>query len=221
MIEEPTDILEEAVSVPAGDGVLAGVLAYPFAAGPEGSALVVGPHPMMGGRVDNNVVRAVGRGLAEHGFTSLRFEFGGEGPSAETMESFWETGHAPDDAGRGRDVLAAFDWLEGIHGAPIVAVGYSFGASLLSELVIARPVSHVALVGATFAQHDYKALAASGVPKLLIAADNDFATPIETTRAWFRRAAGPKRLVVVPAAEHFYLGQEERIVREVLSWIRG
>lgn len=218
MKREPSDILEEGVRIGADAGELDGVLAYPFAGRPTRAALIVGPHPMMGGRIENNVIRAVGRGLAEHGFLTLRFRFSGVGPSAESMDEFWKSGHAPDDPRRVDDATAAFRWLARAHPAPTVAIGYSFGASLIAHLCADPRISHIVMIGATLAQHDYDPIATSSLPKLVITADNDFATPLEKTHAWFEQAHEPKRLVMIKAAEHFYRGQEPRIVAEILDW---
>lgn len=212
------DIVEEGVVIPRDQQPLDGVLAYPLVGQPTRAALVVGPHPLMGGRLENNVVRGVGRGLAEHGWLTLRFEFTGAATSPEVMEAFWKTGRAPDDPQRADDAQAALDWFRQTAAAPLVLIGYSFGASLLAELVQAHVIG-VVMIGATLAQHDYSALARLPVRKLVIAADNDFATPLETTRRWWHAAAEPKRLVVIPAAEHFYRGQEEEIVAEIVSWL--
>jgi alpha/beta superfamily hydrolase len=56
------------------------------------------------------------------------------------------------------------------------------------------------------------------LPKLVIAADNDFATPLPTTRQWFKSAMESKHLVVLEAAEHFYRDQEDAIIREIVQW---
>jgi len=214
----PLDILEEQVRIDAWPQVLQGVLAYPFAERPPRAALIVGPHPMMGGRLENNVVRAVGRGLAEHGFCTLRFRFSGDGPSPEVMDAFWRTGRAPDDPRRALDAQTALAWFRRVHGGPLVLVGYSFGASLLTGLCSRKCVSHIVMIGATLAQHDYRPIAECSLPKLLITADNDFATPLETTRNWFAAAREPKRLVLLEAAEHFYRGHEQRLVEEIVAW---
>ncbi len=203
MPRDPLDILEEQVRIGPEDDGLDGILAYPFAGQPQRLALVVGPHPMMGGRLENNVVRAVGRGLAEHGFCTLRFRFSGDGPSPEVMDAFWRTGRAPDDPRRARDAQTAFDWLIRTRHGPVTLIGYSFGASLLTGLCGHARVRHIVMIGATLAQHDYAPIAASSRPKLLITADNDFATPLETTRAWYASACEPKHLVLLEAAEHF------------------
>jgi len=172
----------------------------------------------MGGRLENNVVRHVGRGLAEHGFATLRFRFAGTGATSDVMDRFWKTGRAPEDPQRASEAAAAHAWLITLCGEATILVGYSFGASLLADLVTPR-TRGVVLIGATLAQHDYAALADRPIPKLLIAADNDFATPLPTTETWFANAADPKQLVVMPSAEHFYRGQEGRIVEEIMQWL--
>ncbi len=220
MKTQPCDILEESVSITSQRASLNGVLAYPFGAAPELAALVVGPHPMMGGRLDNNVVRATARGMAERGGVSLRFEFGGDGASAEVMEAFWQTGHAPDDPLRTEDTLAACAFLREVKSLPTVAIGYSFGASLLACLVGKPWISHLVLLGATLEHHDYSSISQSPLPKLVIAGDNDFATPLATTQQWFEAAIEPKRLVTLEAGEHFYRNQEDAIIREIVRWVR-
>ena len=215
---QPLDIEEETVEIESPAARLTGVLAYPLIGRPKRAALIVGPHPLMGGRLENNVVRQVGRGLAERAFATLRFEFDDASAAPDVMAEFWRTGHAPDDPQRAVDSRAALDWLSSVCTGPILLIGYSFGASLLAGLLNERS-SGVVLIGATFAQHDYRALAASSVSKLVIAADNDFATPMATTEKWVATATDPKRLVVMPAAEHFYRGHEGRIVEEILQWL--
>ncbi len=218
---EPCDILEETVAIPGGLSPLRGVIAYPFAGCPQRSALIVGPHPLMGGRIENNVVRAVGRGLAEHGFLTLRFRFGGAAPSASVMEAFWNSGEAPDDSGRIDDAAAALRWLGRAAFMPTVAIGYSFGASVVARLCGNAHISHLVTIGPTLTHHDYSDMARSALPKLIITADNDFATPLQHTRIWFESACAPKHLVTFSAAEHFYRGQESRVVQEILNWLHG
>lgn len=217
---ERLDILEESVTIPAPGGALPGVLAYPLAAAAQQAALVVGPHPLMGGRLDNNVVRGVARGLAEHGLATLRFAYGGAGPTPEGMDAFWRTGHAPEDSARESDARAALAFLQGTIPQPVVLIGYSFGTSLLAGLISACSARHAVLIGPTLAQHAHTALQHASAARLLITADNDFATPLTVTRAWFNQCTGAKRLVVIPAAEHFYVGAEERLVREIHAWIQ-
>lgn len=216
---DPVDILEESVAIDAAHGELAGVLAYPLAGVPTRAALVVGPHPLMGGRLENNVVRSVARGLAEYGLTTLRFAFAGDGPTSEVMDEFWRTGHAPDDPARVDDARSAAIWFAHNVIGPTVLVGYSFGASILAEMIDLVGATQLVLICPTIAHHDFTEVARSSLPKLVIASNNDFATPLDAVETWAARCAGDANLIVLESAEHFFRGQEDRLVGEITTWL--
>ena len=219
MQTDAIDILEESLTIDTATGPLAAVLAYPFAGPTLGAVLVAGPHPLMGGGLQNNVVRSVARGMAEHGFVTLRFCYGGAGPTAETMSDFWDTGRTRDDPERIAEARDALVRLPSIWSQHCILIGYSFGAYVVSELLSETTPSHVVLIGPTLRQHRFDRLQRSTVPKLILSADNDFATPLDCTRAWFDNARRPVDLVVIDAAEHFYRGVEDRLVSEILQWL--
>ena len=216
---ESIDIIEESVAIDSRGEHLSAVLSYPFADAPRGAALVAGPHPLMGGGLQNNVVRAVARGMAEHGFVALRFAYGGAGPTAQTMQEFWRTGNAPDDPNRVDDARAALTYLTSVCHGPAVLIGYSFGASVLGALLSESSPSHLVLIGPTLCQHSFAGVQGSAIPKLVIAGNNDFATPLDSTRTWFDKAGFPKKLVIIEAGEHFYRGLEDRVVAEIIQWL--
>lgn len=219
MQAETIDIIEESSSIESGGELVSTVLAYPFAGAPRRAVLIAGPHPLMGGGLQNNVVRAVARGMAEHGLVSLRFAYGGAGPSTETMQEFWHTGHAPDDPHRVFDARIALKHLRSVCSAPAVFIGYSFGASVVGALLSEAAPSSLVLIGPTLCQHSFDAVQQSTIPKLVITANNDFATPLERTLAWYEYAQSPKKLVIIDAGEHFYRGSEDRLVEEIIQWL--
>lgn len=214
-----SEIIEEAISIEHRGSTLSSVMAYPIAGTPRGAALIAGPHPLMGGGLQNNIVLAVARGMAEHGFVSLRFAYGGEGTSRESMQEFWRTGCAPEDPARVDEATAALRQLQGVCAGPLMFIGYSFGASVLGALLLDSTADRVVLIGPTLRQHSFDDLQRSSVAKLIITANNDFATPLDVTRAWFERARAPKKLVIITSAEHFYRGLEDRLTAEIVAWI--
>jgi hypothetical protein len=114
------NVLEGALRV--GEGALA--------------ALVLHPHPLYGGEMDNHVVKAICDVLAAEGATTLRFSFRGAGRS--------EGEH---DGGRGEsaDARAAAACLrESTPEARFLLAGYSFGAFIAAA--VADSVSADALV---------------------------------------------------------------------------
>ncbi|MBI4718437.1 MAG: hypothetical protein HY763_11570 [Planctomycetes bacterium] len=220
MSPEVFDIIEESLAIESPAGPLPAVLAYPFAGSPLGGVLIIGPHPLMGGGLENNVVRGVARGMAERGFVSLRFAYCGAAPSSTVMAEFWRTGHAPDDPHRVDDARSALRRLEGVCPTPLVLVGYSFGASVIGGLLAGATATRIVLIGPTLCRHSFEDVRQSLVPKLVITGHNDFSTPLEVTRAWYDRAPGPRKLVVMDGAEHFYRGLEGRLVEEIVGWLQ-
>lgn len=84
------------------------------------SALVLHPHPLYGGDMDNHVVRALCATLAEAGATTLRFNLPGAGGSEGRFDG--------EDLGVKHAMSAARVVREAAATSSLVLAGYSFGA---------------------------------------------------------------------------------------------
>ena len=216
-----SEVLTERVFFPGPAGRLAGELAYPVKASPRRACLLVNPHPYMGGRMGNNVVTRLAAGLPEADTITLRFDYAGVGESerdparpvdvARSMSEFWATGRAPEDPGWIEDARAALCWLHEQAPAPLVLIGYSFGAHVAATILDDR-VRELVLVSPTPARHDLSSVRTRTCPKLIIYSDNDFATPAEVTERWVAGLPEPKRAVRISGAEHFFRGAEPRLI---------
>src|SRR5436190_1807092 len=95
-------------------------------------ALVLHPHPLHGGTMNNKIVYTLYQCFVKRGFSTLRFNFRGVGRSQGSF-----------DRGEGElaDAAAALDWLQGYNpNAPTCWVaGYSFGAWIGMQLLMRRP----------------------------------------------------------------------------------
>jgi len=184
-------------------------------AGATYAALVTHPHPLFGGTMHNKVVYHAAKALSSFGFPVLRFNFRGAGLS--------EGKH---DNGRGEvdDVRAALHWLMNEYGLPIVFAGFSFGASTgLRASCPESRVSHLISLGTPVAAegrvYAYKFLSECSKPKLFVSGDHDQFGPVHEIERLVARAADPKKLVIVPNADHFFEGQLP-VMREVVeSWM--
>jgi alpha/beta superfamily hydrolase len=223
----PDDALTvETVRFASGPYRLEGELAY--AGGPPRAGVVVaGPHPLLGGTRGNNVVRALGDGLAERGLASLRFDYRGsgqsEGPPLDTpghLARFWRTSHVPDEPAFGDDLAGAVAFLRDAlgPGVPLALVGYSFGCSLLPAAG-AGDAAPLALVAPTVGAHDYDAFGALRNPLLVVAPEDDFATDAGRLRAWFDRLAAPRRIVRGRRDSHFFRGYEAWLVETIVAFL--
>jgi len=184
------------------------------------AALVCHPHPAFGGNLHNKVVYHAMKAMNDPahglGWPVLRFNFRGAGRSQGAHDGEAETG----------DVLAALDWLEREFHLPLVVAGFSFGAAM-------------ALRACTHPRHDVRALVAVGLPanvpgrsyeysflrslklpKLFLSGDRDqFASAAELTEV-VNAAAEPKRLELIPGADHFFTDRLEPMQNALAGWLK-
>jgi alpha/beta superfamily hydrolase len=179
------------------------------------AALVTHPHPLFGGTMHNKVVYHAAKALNGFGFPVLRFNFRGAGLSQGTH-----------DNGRGEvdDVRAALHWLMNEFALPVVFAGFSFGAS--TGLRACCPESRVpyliSLGTPTSAEgrvYHYKFLDTCTKPKLFVSGDRDQYGPVPELQALVAHAAEPKKVVIVPNADHFFEGQLPVMRQAIESWV--
>lgn len=187
------------------------------------AALVCHPHPLGGGSLHNKVVYHAMKALNSPawglGWPVLRFNFRGVGLSQGVHDGKTETG----------DVLAALDWLVNEYRRPLVVVGFSFGAAMTlaaacGEIVSGREVKALAALGlptqAEGRTYRYDFLSHCTIPKLFLSGDRDqFAPGAELSRV-VGSAAQPKRLVLIPGADHFFSGQLRPMQSALASWLK-
>jgi alpha/beta superfamily hydrolase len=180
------------------------------------ACVVCHPHPLFGGTMHNKVVFHAMKALNAFGFPVLRFNFRGVGTSA-----------GEHDYGRGEiaDVKTALDYLAERFSLPILFAGFSFGAAI--GLRAAVPDTRVAAlaglgipVNADGREYTYALLHESEKPKLLLSgARDEFASPRHLQQI-FDAAAEPKRLVVIPDADHFFAGHLDEMRNALSLWVR-
>jgi uncharacterized protein len=179
------------------------------------ACVVCHPHPLFGGTMHNKVVFHAMKALNAFGFPVLRFNFRGVGTSA-----------GEHDYGRGEiaDVKVALDYLAKRFSVPIIFAGFSFGAAIGLRAAVphSRVEALIALgipVNADGREYTYTLLRESEQPKLLLSGGNDeFANPTQLAQV-FANAAEPKRLVVIPNADHFFAGHLDEMRAALSRWV--
>jgi alpha/beta superfamily hydrolase len=218
----------ELVRFPAGELLLEGRLGYPEAGTPVGGVVIAGPHPLLGGNVENNVVRELTAGFARRRVAALAFDYRGVGgsegfpPHVEShLAEFWATSHVSGEPGYAVDLRAAVEATREMIGPdlPLALVGYSFGCSLLPAAGVGPAVPMV-LVAPTVGTHDYAAFRFVPNPLLVIAPDGDFAADPDRLAEWFESMTAPKWLVRGEWDDHFFRGHEERLAGLAFDFLR-
>ncbi len=95
-------------------------------------AVVLHPHPLYGGTMNNKIVYRIYQSFVNNGFSVLRFNFRGVGRSL---------GKFDDGIGELSDAATALDWIQ--HQNPDASTcwigGFSFGAWIAMQLLMRRP----------------------------------------------------------------------------------
>jgi hypothetical protein len=183
---------------------------------PQYACVVCHPHPLFGGTMHNKVVFHAMKALNAFGYPVLRFNFRGVGTSA---------GEHDDGHGEIADVKVALDYLAKRFSVPIIFAGFSFGAAVGLRAAVPHPrvkalISLGTPVKADRREYTYALLGESAQPKLLLSGGRDeFATPEQLAQV-FAIAAEPKRLVVIPEADHFFAGHLEEMRTALSDWVR-
>jgi uncharacterized protein len=179
------------------------------------ATLVCHPHPLFGGTMHNKVVYHVMKAFQAYGLPVLRFNFRGAGLSEGTH-----------DNGRGEvsDVRAALDWLQREYDLPVLFAGFSFGSHVgLRACCGDERVKGMAALGlpvkAGGREYHYSFLAGCSQPKLFISGTADEYGPQPALEAVVAGAAPPASLVMVPGADHFFVGKLEQVQLALSTWL--
>lgn len=190
-------------------GKLESVLEEPEDREPREAFLLCHPHPQGGGTMHNKVVYRMGRGLRRAGAVVLRFNYRGVNMS----EGKYDQGIGELD-----DARAALEYLRSRYpGLPFSLGGFSFGARIVLNLgcEVQTPARLMA-VGVPAGQPEVAELGDCEVPRFFIQSTNDQYGPRSAMEAYFARLRGPKQLIWVPAADHFFAGGLEEFEEAVL-----
>src|SRR5258705_2504000 len=191
--------------IPAGAIDHLGRLAAGAADGIRAAVVFAHPHTEQGGTMHTKVVYQAAKALSRIGCAVLRFNFRGAGTSAGTFT---------DGPGEMDDFRAALDVMhEKYPDAPIWAAGMSFG-SWVAMTVGAEDSRVAALIGIALpvSRYDFGAVERSTKPKFFIHGEFDELCPLKEMRAFYARAAEPKELVVIDAADHLFDGKVSEVV---------
>lgn len=178
-------------------------------------ALMLHPHPIYGGTMNNKVVYELFHTFVEAGFSVLRFNFRGVGQS----QGNWDRGE-----GELNDAAAALDWLQGNNAAARTTwvAGFSFGAWIGMQLLMRRPeVRGFVSVSPPANMYDFTFLAPCPTSGLIIQGEQDEVVPIEYVNKMVDRLHAQKGIEItyrtLRDASHYYQGR----LSELRELVRG
>jgi alpha/beta superfamily hydrolase len=168
--------------------------------GLHAAVVLAHPHPQFGGTMHTKAVYQSAKALLRIGCAVLRFNFRGVGTS---------TGAFDDGNGEREDFAAAIAFMrERYPAVPLWAAGMSFGAWIAMTAGAIDPrVTTLLGIAPPLSRYDFEAVRLSPKPKFFVQAERDEICPLKDMQAFYARAADPKELVVIDAADHLFDGK--------------
>ena len=201
-IAGPAGRLEAILEEPMPPGTLShdGRVSIGHHGGLRAAVVFAHPHTEMGGTMHTKVVYQAGKALSRIGCAVLRFNFRGAGASMGTFSN---------GPGELDDYRAALDYMAAQYpGAPLWAAGMSFGSWVaLSAGAADSRVTTLLGICPPIARYDFGAIQHSAKAKFFIHGEFDEICPLKDMKAFYARAAEPKELVVIDAANHLFDGR--------------
>jgi uncharacterized protein len=180
-------------------------------------ALVLHPHPLYGGTMNNKIVYRLYHIFAQNGFSVLRFNFRGIGKSQGTYD---------EGVGELTDAATALDWLQAQNpDAPTCWIGgFSFGAWISLQLLMRRPeIEGFVAVSPPANLYDFSFLAPCPSAGLITQGDKDDVVSEEMVSKLASKLATnqatPVEYKVVNGADHYYRGVEDEMGNTVNDYI--
>jgi uncharacterized protein len=181
-----------------------GLLETGHETGTRAAVVLAHPHTEYGGTMHTKVVYQTAKALSRIGCAVLRFNFRGAGAS---------DGQFTNGPGEMDDMRAALDFMRGRYAdAHVWAAGMSFGSWVAMTVGAGDPrVSTLIGIATPISRYDFEPIARTTKPKFFIQGERDEVCPLKEMREFYARAADPKELVVVDAADHLFDGRVSEV----------
>ena len=185
--------------------------------GPAPMALVLHPHPLHGGTMNNKIVYTLYQCFVKRGFSTLRINFRGVGRSQGSF-----------DRGEGElsDAASALDWLQTYNpnAAGCWIGGFSFGAWIGMQLLMRRPeIDSFISIAPPASTFDFSFLAPCPSSGLIIHGEKDDLVPVESVQKLVNKLSHQRDIKIdyriIKGATHFFNDQMEELEAAVSDYL--
>ncbi len=182
-------------------------------------ALVLHPHPLLGGTMNNKVVYNVYKTLVANEFTVLRINFRGVGRSV---------GKFDEGIGEMTDAATALDWLQ--MNNPLAQInliaGFSFGAWIAMQLIMRRPeITNFIAISPPVNKYDFSFLSPCPIPGLMVQGDMDSVVSEEAVSELAQKLSKQKNAKldyrIISGADHFFREKIAKLNEEVRDYLKN
>lgn len=181
-------------------------------------ALILHPHPLYGGSMNNKVTYALYKTFAQEGFNTMRFNFRGIGRS----EGSFDNGE-----GELTDAATVLDWLQlqNPDANSFWVAGFSFGAWITMQLLMRRPeISGFIAVSPPANKYDFSFLAPCPVSGQFIQGTRDEIVDPASVQNLTKKLSAQRGinidLKLIEGADHFFANELDQIENFVAEYLR-
>ncbi|MET0155700.1 MAG: alpha/beta hydrolase [Rickettsiales bacterium] len=181
-------------------------------------ALILHPHPLHGGTMNNKVVYRLYQTFARCGFSVFRFNFRGVGRSQ---------GEYDHGVGELSDAAAALDWLQRQNqtASGCWVAGFSFGAWIALQLLMRRPeIKRFIAVAPPAVNMDFSFLSPCPASGLVVQGTQDAVVKEADVRKLSEKMRSQPIHTdyrTIEGADHFFKEKGEEFDAEIEAYVRG
>lgn len=180
-------------------------------------ALVLHPHPLYGGTMNNKVVYNVYKALVDKGFTVLRINFRGVGRSQ---------GRFDNGVGEMTDAATALDWLQinNPNGTMNLIAGFSFGSWIAMQLIMRRPeINNFIAVSPPVNKYDFSFLSQCPISGFIVQGDSDSIVSEESVLELAHKLSKQRHITVdykiIQGADHFFRNKIDEFNQSISDYL--
>lgn len=180
-------------------------------------ALVLHPHPLYGGTMNNKIVYRLYHTFVQNGFSVLRFNFRGVGKSQGVYD---------EGVGELTDAAAALDWLQlqNPDASTCWIGGFSFGSWIALQLLMRRPeIEGFVAISPPANLYDFSFLSPCPAAGLIMQGGKDDIVAEESVNKLVDKLGGQQGTSVeyktISGADHYYRGFEEEMSNSVNDYL--
>ncbi|MFY9590091.1 alpha/beta hydrolase [Rickettsia endosymbiont of Halotydeus destructor] len=183
-------------------------------------ALVLHPHPLYEGTMNNKIVYNSYRILADNGFTVLRINFRGVGRSQGKFDN---------GVGEVIDAATALDWLQqnNPNSGVNLILGFSFGAWIAMQLVMRRPeINYFIAISPPVNKYDFSFLSPCPIPGFILQGDNDSIVSVDEVRKLANKLSKQQSHIkvdykIITGADHFFRYKTDEFTAAMNKYLKS
>jgi hypothetical protein len=161
------------------------------------AVIIMHPHSLMGGDMNNPVIQQVQQVFSKKNLTTLRFNFRGVGKSS---------GQFDEGVGEQDDIITVMNYLKSHGHDQISLVGYSFGSWVMAHVAQKVRFNQGIMIAPPVAFMDFSGIQSIPHLKVVITGSHDEFAPPNLIRPYLPKWQKDTQMHIIDGSDHFFSG---------------